>query len=335
MKKTLFNWLLLAVCAVVTVSCSKDDKEALQSAAVVTLSATDVSYYSATLNGKLNVAEELMPVVEFGFEYSDCADMSNPTKLVIKSIDADKKFQGNVNDLESETKYYYRAYFKYTSTGVFVYGDIKSFTTTKFEVISSGSENGHDYVDLGLPSGIKWATCNVGASKPEEYGSYFAWGETTSKLTYDWSTYKYGSYYAMTKYCTEDFYGTVDNMTTLVLSDDAARANWGGSWRMPTASDVDELLNNCTWTWTTQNGVYGYCVTSNKSGYTDKSIFLPAAGCRDGNDLLEAFSSGYWSSSLCANLGYSAYALLIDANTHYRSFDNYRCYGRSVRPVCP
>ena len=138
----------------------------------------------------------------------------------------------------------------------------------------------HEYVDLGLS--VKWATCNVGASKPEEYGDYFAWGETQPKNTYDWSTYKWcnGSYDTQTKYCTKSSYGTVDNKTQLELSDDAARANWGGSWRMPTDAEMTELREQCTWTWTTQNGVYGYKVTSKKSGYTNKSIFLPAAGYR-------------------------------------------------------
>ena len=115
--------------------------------------------------------------------------------------------------------------------------------------ISTGVENGHNWVDLGLS--VKWATCNVGATTPEGYGNYYAWGETKPKSTYDWSTYKYcnGDRYSMTKYCTNSEYGIVDNKTTLELSDDAAHVNWGGSWRMPTKAEQDEL-NNCTWTWT-------------------------------------------------------------------------------------
>ena len=195
--------------------------------------------------------------------------------------------------------------------------------------------NGHEYVDLGLS--VKWATCNVGASKPEEYGDCFAWGETEPKSTYNWSTYKYcnGSSSSLTKYCTNSSYGTVDNKTTLDLSDDAARVNWGGSWRMPTMAEQDELLNNCTWTWTTQNGVYGYKVTSKKSGYTSKSIFLPAAGYRDDSWLSSAGSYGdYWSSSLNSNNPYGAWYVLFDSGFVNRSFDN-RYFGFSVRPVCP
>ncbi|MCQ2319676.1 MAG: hypothetical protein MJZ90_12290 [Bacteroidales bacterium] len=116
-----------------------------------------------------------------------------------------------------------------------------------------GMENGievtltaaHEYVDLGLPSGLLWATCNVGADSPEDYGDYFAWGETETKSDYDWDTYKWcnGSYNTLTKYNTKSSYGTVDNKTTLELSDDAARANWGGSWRMPTEAEFQELIN--------------------------------------------------------------------------------------------
>ena len=192
----------------------------------------------------------------------------------------------------------------------------------------------HEYVDLGLS--VKWATCNVGASKPEEYGDYFAWGETQPKNTYDWSTYKWcnGSYDTQTKYCTKNSYGTVDNKTQLELSDDAARANWGGSWRMPTHEEQEELRTQCTWTWTTQNGVYGYKVTSKKSGYTNNSIFLPAAGCRYVSSLYIAGSDGsYWSSSLSTDFpGHAYYLYFNSARVDWNGY--YRCVGFTVRPVC-
>ena len=193
--------------------------------------------------------------------------------------------------------------------------------------------NGHEYVDLGLS--VKWATCNVGATKPEEYGDYFAWGETQPKSNYDWSTYKWcnGSYYTQTKYNTNSSYGTVDNKTTLDLGDDAARANWGGSWRMPTDAELTELREQCTWTWTTQNGVYGYKVTSKKSGYTSKSIFLPAAGDRYDRSHGDAGIIGYyWSSSLSTGSPYNAWS--VDFSSGYCRYNYYRSYGFSVRPVC-
>ena len=196
--------------------------------------------------------------------------------------------------------------------------------------------NGHEYVDLGLPSGTLWATCNVGANKPEDYGDYFAWGETQPKDYYNWSTYKYcnGSATTLTKYCTNSDFGTIDNKTVLEAADDAARANWGGSWRMPTDAELTELCEQCTWTWTTQNGVYGYKVTSKKSDYTNKSIFLPAAGYRNVSSLYYAGSDGYyWSSSLLTD--YPSNARFVGFYSDYvRRSPNGRYYGYSVRPVC-
>ena len=190
---------------------------------------------------------------------------------------------------------------------------------------------GHEYVDLGLS--VKWATCNVGASKPEEYGDYFAWGETQPKSNYDWNTYKWcnGSNDTQTKYNTKSNYGTVDNKTTLDLSDDAARANWGGNWRMPTKAEQDELRNNCTWTWTTQNGVNGCKVTSKSNG---NSIFLPAAGYRGGSSLkLAGNYAYYWSSSLDSDYPDHAYPLYFYSRI-IGGYSDTRYDGNSVRPVC-
>ena len=193
-------------------------------------------------------------------------------------------------------------------------------------------EHTHEYVDLGLS--VKWATCNVGATKPEEYGDYFAWGETTPKSTYDWETYKYcnGSFDSLTKYNNSSIFGTEDYKKTLELADDAARANWGGSWRMPTRAEQDELRKKCTWKWTTQNGVNGYIVTSKSNG---NSIFLPAAGYRCDSPLYSAGSFGYyWSSSLYTDYPNGAYNLSFDSNSVDWVYYN-RNLGFSVRPVCP
>ena len=199
----------------------------------------------------------------------------------------------------------------------------------------SGAHNGHEYVDLGLPSGLKWATCNVGANSPEEYGDYFAWGEVEPKTTYNWSTYKYGTASdQLTKYCNNSSYGKdgfTDNKTELDPEDDAATVNWGGKWRMPTKEEQDELLNNCAWTWISQNGVNGYKVT----GPNGNSIFLPAAGGMDGGRFYDAGSSGnYWSSSLNTSDPGSAYDVYFGSGYVYR-LSNIRNYGLSVRPVCP
>ena len=185
-------------------------------------------------------------------------------------------------------------------------------------------------VDLGLS--VKWATMNVGATSPEDYGGYYAWGETEEKDDYSWNTYKWcnGSENTMTKYCTDSYYGTVDNKTLLDSEDDVAHVKWGGSWRMPTKAEQDELLNNCTWEWTTQNDVNGYTVT----GPNGNSIFLPAAGGRFITSLFKSGSLGYyWSSSLDVNFcRYYAYSLFFDSGSYSWS-SNDRYSGRSVRPV--
>ncbi|MBR3075090.1 MAG: Ig domain-containing protein, partial [Bacteroidales bacterium] len=186
-------------------------------------------------------------------------------------------------------------------------------------------------VDLGLPSGLKWANMNVGATSPEGYGSYYAWGETEPKSNYNWSTYKWcnGSEYTQTKYNTSSSFGTVDNKTVLDPEDDAAHVNWGGSWRMPTKEEQDELRTKCTWTWTTQNGVKGRLVT----GPNGKSIFLPAAGLRNDTNLIDVGSKGrYWFSSLYT--GYPNYAdgVYFDSGGVFKICDC-RYVGLSVRPV--
>ena len=209
--------------------------------------------------------------------------------------------------------------------------------TCQVTVSSSGQQGNHEYVDLDLPSGTKWATCNVGASKPEEYGDYFAWGETITKSTYDWSTYKWckGSETTMTKYCTLSDYGYngfTDNLTELQPEDDAATANWGSGWKMPSRDQIIELVNDeyTTWEWTQLNGVYGRKVTSKSNG---NSIFLPAAGRRWLGGLYDAGSYGYyWSSSLYPYYDGYAYYLFFDSgswNCYYYGRSN----GRSVRAV--
>lgn len=200
---------------------------------------------------------------------------------------------------------------------------------------NANMENGYEYVDLGLS--VKWAICNVGASKPEEYGDYFAWGETQPKSTYDLSTYKWcnGSSATLTKYNYSSSFGTVDDKTQLELIDDAARANWGGIWRMPTDAELTELRTECTWTWTTQNGVNGYKVTSKSNG---NSIFLPAAGFYSDSNFRDA--GDYcccWSSSLGNNgfptipigLYFYGYVNYVNVGGYNGRFD-----GQSIRPVC-
>ena len=180
---------------------------------------------------------------------------------------------------------------------------------------SDGKINGYEYVDLGLPSSLKWATCNVGASKPEEYGDYFAWGETSPKAEY-----------------------TIENSITYgeQMSDisgnaqyDAATANWGGSWRMPTEDEMRELVDHCEWKWTQVNGLYG----SKVIGPNGSCIFLPAAGSRYGSSLLSAGEYGYyWSSSPRESFSDDAFRLDFDSGGQHAYWSD-RYAGRSVRPV--
>ena len=204
-----------------------------------------------------------------------------------------------------------------------------------------------EYVDLGLPSGLKWAKCNLGASKPSDYGDYYAWGETAPKADFTWDTYKWmqaghSHWRYITKYTFADgqtggiWYDSAgafigDNKTVLDAADDAATANLGSPWRMPTVDEIRELRDNCTWTWTTQDGVNGYQV----DGPNGNAIFLPASGCRQNSGLSEAGTEGYyWSlstdNSVCAHMVEFAEDLGV---TVWNNF--YRFLGFSVRPVRP
>lgn len=180
---------------------------------------------------------------------------------------------------------------------------------------ASGYENGHGYVDLGLPSGLKWATCNVGASSPGDYGDYYAWGELSTKDEYTILNFSKGWIPF------EDISGNPEY--------DVARAKWGGSWRMPTMEELDELRNQCTWEWTTKGGHYGYKVT----GPNGNSIFLPAAGFRSGADSYDAESVGfYWSAT--SRESSTQYACSLDFLSGDRgTYWSGRYVGRSVRPV--
>lgn len=195
----------------------------------------------------------------------------------------------------------------------------------------NGYDNGHEYVDLGLPSGLLWATCNVGANSPEDYGDYFAWGETEPKSCYDKSTYKWfnAGDGTLTKYCTSSYEGSVDNKTILEPEDDAAYVKWGGSWRIPTYEEQIELRDETAWEWTMQNGANGYKVT----GPNGNSIFLPAAGFRYDSVFDYAGSDGiYWSSSLAYDYSFGAYFLVFNSSG-VGWYDIGRVFGRSVRPV--
>ena len=214
-------------------------------------------------------------------------------------------YTSNITGLSARTVYYVRAYA--TNSYGTSYGSQKNFTTDE-------QINGYDYVDLGLPSGLKWATCNVGANSPSEYGNYYAWGEVETKESYtQQNCLTYGQEIG-------DISGNPQY--------DAARANWGSTWRMPTKVEFEELINNCTWTWTSEGGNNGYRVT----GPNGNSIFFPAAGRRDGTSLYYGSYGLYWSSTPYESNFQVACGL--DFGSDYRgTYWSFRYLGRSVRPV--
>ena len=212
-------------------------------------------------------------------------------------------YRVELKNLQSDTKYHV-LYYEVSNvfSTVVVPGNCSFITAKKGE--KPNPTVAPEYVDLGLPSGIKWATFNVGATQPEEYGDYFAWGEPEPKELYDESTYS-------------------------EKEEDAATANWGSEWRMPTQAEQDELRTECSWTWMTKNDVNGYKVV----GPNGNSIFLPAAGYCSGSSLYNVGHKGfYWASSLYTGNTSYAYYLSFTYNDVSR-YSNDRCYGQSVRPV--
>ena len=199
----------------------------------------------------------------------------------------------------------------------------------------TGYTNGHAWVDLGLPSGTLWATMNVGASKAEEYGDYFAWGETKSKSDYSWETYKWckGSYNNMSKYCNVNSSGTVDKKIVLDYKDDTAYINWGEDWCLPTREQFEELFNSkYTFTnWINQNNIQGRKITSRING---NSLFLPAGGFRYNISKYDVNIYGcYWVRMLNSNFPHLAFYTYFDSkNIRLKEYDK-RCVGQSVRPI--
>lgn len=206
----------------------------------------------------------------------------------------------------------------------------------KEEIKEIGNPGGEKWVNLGLPSGLLWAKCNLGANVPEGYGDYYAWGETQTKEVYFWNTYRYctvdenGYLKTLTKYNTSSTYGTIDNLTTLEGVDDAASARLGSGARTPTKEEWEELVANTTVSWTTVNGIKGRLFTATNGN----TLFLPAAGCRYGSELRDLGLGGsYWSSSLCSDSSSNAWGFYFNPNAQGMDGNNGRRYGQSVRPV--
>ena len=198
--------------------------------------------------------------------------------------------------------------------------------------------NGQEYVDLGLS--VNWATCNVGADKPEDYGDYYAWGETEPKSEYTWENYKFRKSGDADYNVKLSKYGVkVDGKTVLDPEDDVAHEKWGGSWRIPSEAEFQELFDNCTTIRDSLNGIYGYRLTSKLPGYTDRSIFLPDAGHKWRSETTHEGACEYYVNSLHVLPGQNLYrlalAFLIDSHPFKWTLVCDRCEGYPIRPVCP
>ncbi|MBO4905648.1 MAG: hypothetical protein J5486_01260 [Bacteroidaceae bacterium] len=242
-----------------------------------------------------------------------------------------------LNSLNPSTVYYYSTYVNLN--GKQYVSPVGSFVTISENAITGTAPDNVQAVDLGLPSGTKWANVNLGAAKSEDLGLFFAWGETdgysgdgTDGHTFNWSNYKWcnGSRDSQTKYCTNSDYGIVDDKTVLDLADDAAFINWGDEWRMPTNDEVYELFDNTKSKWTTLEGVYGCMFTSTSTG---NSIFLPASGCRVSESHYDEGQNGYyWSASIDQPSPYASRYLGFKADKVFPA-SLHRYYGMTVRPV--
>lgn len=329
---------------------TKSPVEVLQSAvmryiaisdATIYLNITDSTLYSELTDQKFNAS--------FGFAWSkekgDLTPVDNRFNTHTQPLVFDK--EGHVyakcTSLIPSTQYYYVTYVNLDEK-LYV-APVSSFTTLSPNVIKGNAPDGVQIVDLGLPSGTKWASMNVGAQKAEDSGLYYAWGETSGympfkkegdtikvfKNSFEWSEYVWckKSRESITKYCTNSSFGTVDGKVLLDLDDDAAYLNWGDEWRMPTVEEVKELFDYTKSEWTTVGGVIGCKFTSTTTG---NSIFLPTAGCGVGNSNYdEGQNCYYWTASVDQKNPYSSRYLGFQIKTFIASLPRY--YGMNVRPV--
>lgn len=334
-KKTLLKVLPLVGCLALGLaihSCEGDEPAGEKNPNVaVTGNTTEIGSDYAVISGEVNVKEisENYASMEVGVEYSQYDDFS-PKKRVTATNLSGRDFSVEIFPLDSSTKYYYRTYVTVTNQSYAktdYYGKTRNFTTQSKPDTPTGR-----YVDLGLTSGTLWATMNVGAKKPEQYGNYYAWGETNTKDYYALSSYKWYDTTSQEykKYVYSYVTQTIDRVN-LDPEDDAAYVHpeWGKEWRMPTQTQLDELIRECDWEWKALNGVNGYIVSSKKSG-NDNRIFLPAAGYWEGSGVNGTTTGCYfWTRTVCSYNTTRAYCYW-----HYHNVgDQQRYYGLPVRAV--
>lgn len=216
-------------------------------------------------------------------------------------------------------------------------GDVTSADITEvYNILLGIATDTHQWVDLGLPSGTLWATTNVDVDTPEGIGGYYAWGEIESKDHQGWDNYKWcnGKYNTLTKYCTTTTYGYngfTDGKTELDPEDDVASVKWGSEWRTPSREQMAELRTECTWQWTTSNGVKGYLGTSKHNNAT---IFLPASGYHFSSEIYSIGTIAYyWTRTLHASRSYYAYYFFFHQSGSQDLTYGNRNTGYNIRPV--
>ena len=319
------HYIVLLLCLALC-TCSKESAENTGELSV-TGRATEITNFSAKITCYANLTPDMGEVV-IGVVYSTSASPSigSGVDITSRELDVGNGYSVTLNGLSYSTTYYYRSYIEYG--GIYRYGEVKSFKT---KAITANSPA----IDLGLS--VKWSQLNLGASTLTDFGNYYAWGETKTKSSYTWLTYKWcnGSENTITKYCLTSSYGIVDNKMALDKEDDVAHIKLGGKWRMPTSDEWNELRSKCQHKEISLNGVNGMLYI----GKNGNSIFLPGAGYVDSEEMYGKRSPYYWSSSQYMEYSGRPFGgpdwacCFIDCNgaPQINIFDRYR--GCPVRPV--
>lgn len=293
--------------------------------AILLVHKTDTISFEAS-----SIMVELNANVDFKYEIADSADWVRASTLAATRaltkhnliFEVDK----NTSHEDRETRiFFYNTKHVVADTSTYAVADTFTYVVADtFTLVQKGTF--YEAIDLGLS--VKWASCNIGAKSPEEYGGFYAWGETEEKLDYSWATYRYYVNDTITKYCVKS--GWVDNKILLDSIDDAACVLWGDGWRMPTLSETKDLVNKCSWKWTTINNISGYTVT----GANGNSIFLPAAGHFSSTEIVHYGSCGfYWSSTLHEDYDERAYYLNFRGGEYAWHYGINRHSGLPIRPV--
>ena len=332
-----FNMFLCAILLLGFFSCNKDDEPA--GGIAETGDATAITAFTAKISGYCYQKNIEGLSVTFGIEYSDSDLTRNAIVLNASEFDENGLFSVDIENLNPGTEYFYRTFVLYNRT--YSFGNVESFTTLKHPE--------PEKIDLGV--GVEWASFNISANTPANYGKYYSWGEIKTKSFYAWESYQWsadGTETNITKY------NSSDNLYRLTPDDDVVSQELGGSWRMPTAEEFDRLVSCCYWQWFENyrnSEVKGYAVFKAKnegdrgqrnsetisatySLDNDAHIFLPAAGYASKDEFYDIGSNGnYWTSSLSTSTSSSAHYIYFDSENIVAGECEKRYYGQSIRPV--